>query len=128
MNRTTQIAIVVGIVIVVVVVVLAAGFMGSNNNGPPATGNNVNITTAGGYSSSFAFSPGSLTVHLGDNVTWTNNAGTDHTVTSDNSTDPFSSGTIHAGGTYTHQFNLIGTFSYHCSIHTYMTGKITVIV
>lgn len=128
MNRTTQIGIVVGIVIIVVVVVLLAGFMGgTSNNNTQAMGNNVTITSAGGYSNSFAFSPGSLTVHVGENVTWTNNAGTDHTVTSDNSTDPFSSGTIHTGGTYTHEFKLIGTFSYHCSIHTYMTGTIKVI-
>jgi plastocyanin len=127
MNRTTQIGIVVGIVIVVVVVVLLAGFMGNNNNSTPATGNNVTMTSAGGYSSNFAFSPSSLTVHVGENVTWTNNAGTDHTVTSDNSTDPFNSGIVHAGGTYVHQFNQIGTFPYHCTIHTYMTGTIKVI-
>jgi plastocyanin len=128
MNRTNQIGIVVGIVIVVVVVVLLAGFMGSSNNSPPPAGNNVTMTTAGIYGSSFAFSPNALTIHVGQNVTWTNNAGTDHTVTSDNSTNGFNSGIVHAGGTYIHQFNQTGTFSYHCSIHTYMTGKIIVIM
>jgi hypothetical protein len=30
------------------------------------------------------------------------------------------------GGTYTHQFNETGDYSYHCSIHTSMTGIVHV--
>jgi len=74
----------------------------------------------------FAFEPSSLTVHAGDNVTWVNNAGVDHTVVSDNSTDAFNSGIIANGQSYTRQFDQVGTFPYHCSIHPYMTGTITV--
>src|SRR5665647_1421190 len=63
-----------------------------------------------------AFSPSSLTVKVGDTVTWTNNDNHDHTVTSDNGT--FNSGNIANGSTFSFTFNTAGTYSYNCSIHT----------
>jgi plastocyanin len=112
---------------VIVIVVIAASVMlaspKSNNGGttPPDT-NPVSIT------SSFTFSPGELTIHVGQNVTWTNDASVTHTVTSDSSSlESFSSGPMTHGQTFTHQFNAIGDFNYHCSIHTTMTGTIHVI-
>jgi plastocyanin len=32
-----------------------------------------------------------------------------------------------SGGVYAHTFNTAGTFNYHCTIHTNMTGTITVV-
>lgn len=72
--------------------------------------------------SNFSFSPNSITIAPGDSVTWTNNDGTTHTVTGVG----WESGFLNNGNTYTHQFNTSGDFSYHCSIHTYMTGVIHV--
>ncbi len=84
-----------------------------------------------------AFGPSSLTIKAGDSVTWTNMDSVPHTVTSDSGSE-LSSGTLSgassggyysspsAGGTYTHTFSTLGTYSYHCSIHTYM--KATIIV
>lgn len=37
------------------------------------------------------------------------------------------SGNIANGGFYSHTFNTAGTFNYHCTIHTNMTGTITVV-
>ena len=71
-----------------------------------------------------AFSPSSLTVKVGDTVTWINNDNHDHTVTSDNGT--FNSGNIANGSTFSFTFNTVGTYSYNCSIHTSMTGTIVV--
>jgi len=71
-----------------------------------------------------AFSPSSLTINKGANVTWTNDDTTTHTVTSDSGA--FDSGNLSPGATFTHQFNDAGTFPYHCSIHTFMKGTITV--
>ena len=71
-----------------------------------------------------AFTPSSLTVKVGDTVTWINNDNHDHTVTSDNGT--FNSGNIANGSTFSFTFNTAGTYSYNCSIHTSMTGTIVV--
>ncbi len=107
---------------VALVTVLAVSLTGCLGGTSPPTGNNVSIIS-NGYS--FAFDPTSLTVHVGQNVTWTNNAGVDHTVTSD--TNLFNSGILTPGAKFEYQFTTIGTFTYHCTIHTYMTGTIVVI-
>jgi len=70
------------------------------------------------------FSPSSLTVKVGDTITWTNNDNHDHTVTSNTGT--FNSGNIANGSTFSFTFNTAGTYSYNCSIHTSMTGTIVV--
>lgn len=123
-NRTILVAIVAAIIVIVVVVAVAMSLSTNKPSATPSTtGNEVKIV-AQGYN--FAFEPSSLTVHMGDNVTWVNNAGVDHTIVSDNTNDAFNSGVIASGKSYTHQFNQVGTFPYHCSIHPYMTGTITV--
>src|SRR6185369_6459374 len=72
------------------------------------------------------FSPPTLTIHRGDSVTWTNNAGT-HNVDEDNAY--FFSGAPASGWTYSFEFDTIGTFNYHCDVHGSMgmTGSITVL-
>jgi plastocyanin len=76
----------------------------------------------------YSFSPASIVVVIGVNntVTWTNQqTGVNHTVTAnDNSWG--SGGHILTGQSYTHTFTSAGTFAYHCSIHTTMTGKVIV--
>ena len=72
-----------------------------------------------------AFSPSSLTVKVGDIVTWINNDNHDHTVTSDTGT--FNSVNIANGSTFSFTFNTVGTYSYYCSIHTSMKATIVVI-
>jgi plastocyanin len=71
-----------------------------------------------------AFTPGNLTVAVGTIVKWTNKDGVAHTVTSTGG--EFSSGNIGSGGSYSHQFTSTGTFIYRCTIHSNMTGTITV--
>jgi plastocyanin len=72
----------------------------------------------------FSFTPSTLTAPVGTTVTWKNNDGTTHTVTSN--TGVFDSGDLSPQATFSHTFNNSGTFPYHCSIHTYMTGTIIV--
>jgi plastocyanin len=71
-----------------------------------------------------AFNPASLTIVKGAKVTWTNDDSTTHTVTSD--TGAFDSGNLSPSNTFTHQFNDAGTFPYHCTIHPFMKGTISV--
>ena len=72
----------------------------------------------------FAFSPESITVKVGDSVTWTNQDGTTHTVTS--SDGSFGSKNLDQGQTFTATFDKAGTFAYICSIHSFMTGTVVV--
>jgi plastocyanin len=94
----------------------------STSPAAPATngtksGNEVSIEN-------MAFSPSSLTVTSGTTVKWTNNDGVTHTVTSDKNT--FDSGNLNSSKTFSFTFATAGTYKYHCSIHTTMTGTIVV--
>jgi plastocyanin len=70
-----------------------------------------------------AFDPATITVAAGTTITWTNKDAVAHTVTSD--ANLFDSGSIATNGTFSHTFATAGTFPYHCTIHTYMTGSVT---
>ncbi len=76
------------------------------------------------YIENMEFSPSTITVSLNATVTWTNNDGMAHTVTSD--TDLFDSGSIADGKTYSHTFTTAGTYTYKCSYHSSMTGTVVV--
>ena len=91
---------------------------GGNNDGSQNPTNLITINN-------FAFSPQSLTVSVGDTVTWRNDQGVSHTVTSDQGSE-LGSGNLSQGQTYQHIFTQAGLFPYHCTIHPNMTGQITV--
>ena len=74
----------------------------------------------------YHFSPTTTFVNVGGKVTWTNGSDAPHTVTSDSGSE-LASATLNAGKTFSHTFASTGTFSYHCSIHTYMVGKVVVL-
>ena len=74
--------------------------------------------------SGFNFSPASVTVAVGDTVTWTNSDDVPHTATADGGA--FDTGTLDNGGTNTVTFSTAGTFPYHCSVHPQMTGTVVV--
>lgn len=76
---------------------------------------------------SYAFTPKALTVRAGTTVTWTERdedvAGKGaHTVAGDG----FTSALLAKGATYSHTFEMPGTYEYICGIHNYMTGTVTV--
>jgi plastocyanin len=102
----------------------------ATNSAGTAYGNEISFTATSTPQSNevsikgMAFIPQSLTVALNTTVKWTNNDGTAHTVTSDEGT--FDSGSISDGGTFSFKFTSTGTFYYHCSIHSTMTGNIIV--
>lgn len=74
----------------------------------------------------YAFSPGTLAVPLGTTVTWTNRDHDVHTVTADDTAPTFKSAGLDTGDSFSFTFNKAGTYSYHCSLHPHMTGKIVV--
>ncbi len=93
---------------------------GSSSAATPTavSGNQVTIVD-------FAFNPATLTAPVGTTVTWTNNGSTNHTITSDTGNE-LGSSPIPPNGTYNHTFATAGTYTYHCSIHTYMKGTIII--
>jgi plastocyanin len=73
----------------------------------------------------FSFSPNTLTLSVGATVTWTNHDNVPHVVSSaDNQFKK--SPPLKTGQSFSHTFATRGTYSYFCSIHPRMTGKIIV--
>src|SRR5712671_6517256 len=71
------------------------------------------------------FNPSTITVSTGTTITWRNKDSMNHTVTS-NSGSELNSGTLGGGATFPHQFNTAGTYTYHCTFHSGMTGQVVV--
>jgi LPXTG-motif cell wall-anchored protein len=65
----------------------------------------------------FSFGPSAVTVHVGDT------GPTDHTATGAG----FDTGILRKGQSGSHTFTSAGTFSYHCSLHPFMKGTVTVV-
>jgi plastocyanin len=109
----------------------APGSPGAGSPGPGASGGNaISIVQK-------TFSPSTLTVHVGDTVTWTvTEAIADaHSVTSGNYKDPATAGKEFDSGIklknngdgFSHTFTAAGTFSFFCEVHPdTMSGTITV--
>ncbi len=121
---------------------LAWGCGGSSSM--PTSGGTTNTTTtttgpAPAYVSiaEYAFSPDTVTVKAGAQVTWTNNGTLAHTATADSGA--FDSGQIAAptgggaygggtaAGSFSFMFATAGTYAYHCTNHpTQMKGVVIV--
>jgi plastocyanin len=71
----------------------------------------------------FAFEPKTVTIKVGQTVTWTNQDSTTHTVTGDGGID---SDGLSKGKSYSKTFDTEGAFDYHCSPHPQMTGQVIV--
>lgn len=94
----------------------------------------ANVTIATGASTQNAgqkyFDPSDISVKAGTTVVWTNKDAAAHTVTSGNPnaapSGTFDSGLIKSGNTFEYKFNSTGKTEYFCTIHPWMTGKVTV--
>jgi plastocyanin len=72
----------------------------------------------------FSFTPTTLTVKAGTQITWTNGDDIPHTVVSDDQS--FKSKVLDTDEKFTFTASKPGTYSYFCSIHPKMTGKVVV--
>lgn len=66
----------------------------------------------------FQFTPGTLTIKAGETVTWTNEGGAPHTVTSTAEGGPLKSPMMKPGESYRHTFSEPGTYEYRCLPHS----------
>jgi len=74
----------------------------------------------------FTFGPEQISISPGVTVTWVNEDDIPHTVVaSDNKT--FRSKVLDTGERFSFTFTVAGTYSYFCSIHPHMTGKVVVV-
>jgi plastocyanin len=74
--------------------------------------------------SGFAFEESSITIKVGDTVTWTNHDSSPHTVVADDGS--FKSNSLKNDASFSQTFESAGSYSYHCGIHSSMTGIIIV--
>ena len=93
------------------------------------------ISIAAGSSNPSAtefFVPSEASVAAGSTVTFSNDDSTIHTVVEGGpqggaAGEPaFDSSIIAPGATWEHTFDAVGEFDYYCSLHPFMTGKVTV--
>lgn len=128
-------------VIAVAIVILGAGVLAASlrnsSHQNSSASSNANMTTSAADSTehatatnavsmqNMAFSPTKITVKKGTTVTWTNNDNVEHTVTVDGGTGP-KSDLFGNGQTYSYTFDIVGTFPYHCQVHTNMRGTVVV--
>jgi plastocyanin len=107
----------VAVFAVVVLVVLAGVRRAAGAEATPA-GAEVSIDN-------FSFTPATLTVKVGTPITWTNRDDIPHTVVSDDKTT-FKSKALDTDEKFAFTPSKLGTYSYFCSIHPKMTGKVVV--
>lgn len=74
----------------------------------------------------FSFGPATLTVPVGTTVAWANHDDIAHNVVSTDDRKTFKSKVLDTDERFSYTFNNAGTFSYFCSIHPKMTGKVIV--
>ena len=71
----------------------------------------------------FTFSPASISVKVGDTVTWTNRDDIPHAIVS---AGKFRSKTLDTDDSFSFTFTAAGDYKYFCSLHPHMTGTIKV--
>jgi plastocyanin len=71
----------------------------------------------------FAFSPSSLTVSAGSEVTWTNQDDIPHSIVLPGVAH---SKPLDSNDTFSYRFDKSGTYSYICGLHPHMHGEIVV--
>jgi plastocyanin len=84
---------------------------------PPTVGAEVKIDN-------FTFTPPTLTVTAGTEVTWTNRDDIPHTVVTEDKT--VKSKVLDTDDKFTYTFTKPGTYAYFCSLHPKMKGTIVV--
>jgi len=74
----------------------------------------------------YTYSPATLTINVGDTVTWTNMDTAPHTVTVTSGPVKFKSPNLAKGESFTYTFTEAGTYDYYCAVHPDMVAKVVV--
>jgi len=105
------------------------------SNSPPASGSVTTVSIKVGASvptNGQFYEPNNVDTSVGSMVTWVNDDTAPHTITSgimeNNRPTPdgsFDSGIINPGDSFPFVFDKAGEYPYYCTIHPFMTGKVT---
>jgi plastocyanin len=104
--------------VVIAIVLLVAGSPSVTASDQPSA------TTAEVKIDNFVFGPQTITVPVGSTVTWTNKDDIPHTTVSTDGV--FKSKVMDTDEKFSFKFTKAGTYSYFCSVHPKMTGKVVV--
>lgn len=109
-------------------VLVATGFPSHASAGLAANSQSASTKTVTIEIRSFKFQPATVTVNQGDTVEWKNDDIVPHTATADaNAEKPvFDSGSIATGAAWHFVARNKGTYSYTCTFHPNMEGKLIV--
>ncbi|OGN72265.1 MAG: hypothetical protein A2X25_00440 [Chloroflexi bacterium GWB2_49_20] len=91
----------------------------SATSAPAPSANIFNVEISG-----FAFDKNTITIKVGDTVTWTNHDSATHNIVADDG--GFKSTSLSNDAIYSHTFDSAGTFTYHCGFHAAMKGTVIV--
>jgi len=104
--------------VIIAIALLVAGSQAAKANDQPSAANlEVKIDN-------FVFGPQTITVPIGATVTWTNKDDIPHTSVS--AEGVFKSKVLDTDEKFSYTFTKAGTYSYYCTIHPKMTGKVVV--
>jgi len=132
----------IGIFCLLAVSLLITGCGGAGGGGYSSSGTTTTISIIPGAAlkCTTAYFPYSVTILVGETVTWKNNDTMAHTVTSTSdsgptctavggsiTSSPLDSGLIAANGTFSHTFDTAGTYDYVCTVSGHlMRGTVIV--
>ncbi len=131
-SKGTGRTIIIAVVVILIVAAIGAYYLYSGmGSGGSTNTSTVTIPSGTGASQGLNFSPQSISVASGTTIKFVNNDNTLHTVTftsapSGVSLASISDSSLAAGSTFTVTLSTPGTYQYHCTIHSWMTGTITV--
>jgi glucose/arabinose dehydrogenase/plastocyanin len=94
-----------------------------------ATATGVSITSGSSSKTTDAYQPNPVQVSVGNKITWTNDDGAVHTVTSGQNGQPdgrFDSSIMAPAATFEHTFTEAGEYPYFCLLHPNMVGTVNV--
>ena len=114
----------IGIIAIMLGIVILSGCTQNPQQNTSNTTNSKNTSYSTIMIQNFAFTPDTITVKAGTNVTWINQDSAVHDVTSDSGT--FKSPDLNKDDKYTHNFTKTGEYTYYCDEHPNMTGKVIV--
>lgn len=75
----------------------------------------------------YAYSPGTVTVYVGDTVSWTNHDQASHDVVTTSAPAAFQSPLLATGEGWSFTFTVPGTYAYYCSVHPDMRAQVVVL-
>jgi plastocyanin len=115
MKRTSFTLGFAGLAIVLIMMAGRAQSFGATAQDKPATEIKID---------NFVFSPNTVTVAAGTTIHWTNHDDIPHNVVAEDKS--FKSKVMDTDESFSYTFTKPGTYTYFCSIHPKMTGKVVV--